>query len=67
VQIADLPVLNPVGPVREPPLHGRTVFLFVECDHQIGLLEILGLHLNGSAMIVTDANPKAAETVDGVL
>jgi hypothetical protein len=53
MQAADQPVLNPINPVREPTVHVRTVFLFVECNHRISLLKILGLHLDWRAKICT--------------
>ena len=67
MQVADLPVLNLIRPIREPFFHIRAVFLFVERDYQISLLEILGLHLNGGAMIIANADTSAPQPVDGVL
>jgi len=67
MQVADVPVLDPIRPIWEPPFHVRAVFLFVERDDQIGLLEIPSLHLNGRTMMIANADTPAPQPVDGVL
>ena len=66
MEIADVPILDLVFPIRKSLSHVRPVFLFVERDNQIGVLEVLDLDAKGKARILAERDPSTQKAADRV-